>query len=147
MELLTQITRFIIVILGSEYPIRLSIGFLIGLFLTGVQSFVGAAIPGDTIASAFASINHYAIISSGVLISFFPLLFRKRDVLPKSYRTVYNIVDEAHARGALSDAQRRIAYKTITDKTVSAFSPGITADTDLRKIANEAIEEARNQKP
>lgn len=141
-DLITEILRMVLRILGTDHRVRVSIGLIVGIILMGIEEFITGIFAGYQIVRGFNNIGVAPNIAIGLGITFSPLGFRRR-VIPESYSTVFAIIEEAYTRGGITRVQRQIAFHSVIQRVTADFVSGKVQRLDPGAIATQALEEAR----
>jgi hypothetical protein len=133
--------RFVIRLLGSDYPPSIGIGLLLGLALAGSAEFVGGALPRSPWAASLGELNIAFFMAAGLLLVLTPKIIRGGAV-PEQHRKLFDLIQEPLRRGRITKRAAEQAYWMAIEKTVKAFEPVESKELPLERLGAEALQEA-----
>ena len=135
-DLLTQLIRAAIKILGVDHKKRLGVGIALGIVLNGIREVLTVYI------TAFNNLSTIPTVALGISLVFLPLTFQKRQI-PEDYKRILDIIDTIIERAELSKEHRKWAYRELLEKVVLHFSPD--KEIPLEKLAKESTQDIRSK--
>lgn len=138
MDKFTLLLRGAIRVLIGGFPIRASIGILIGFVLDGIRLFfVASSFPLSPLASGLDAVPLISELALGIMLSFSTFLLPGRRALPEKFTKYFNILDEAADRLSMSQHQKHLLYqpffKSLNDQILAS------KELDVQKAAEEAL--------
>ena len=134
LDLLTQLLRSVIKILGVDHKQRLGAGIALGLVLDGIRMVLATDI------TTFNNLGTIPTLALGISLVFLPLIFQKRKI-PEDYKKVLDLIDIIIERAELSKEHRKWAYRELLEKVVLHFSSN--REIPFEKLAEESAQELK----